>query len=49
MDSDPVTRDEVLALYGAAMRAAEEFEEAMVGLVCVRNELSLIEEDALTN
>jgi hypothetical protein len=38
---DP-TREEILALYGAAMRAAQDLEEAMAGLVGVRSELSVI-------
>jgi hypothetical protein len=40
------TRDEVLALYGHAMCAVQAFEEAMVGLLGVRNELSIIEREA---
>jgi hypothetical protein len=46
MDQEDPSRDDVLALYGAAMHAAQDFEEAMVGLLGVRKELSIIERDA---
>lgn len=46
MDHQNPTRDEVLALYGSAMLAAQDFEEAMVGLVGVRTEISIVERAA---
>jgi hypothetical protein len=46
LDPRDPTRDEVLALYGAALHAAQDFEEALVGLLGVRKELSIIERDA---
>jgi len=41
MEASEPTRDEVLALYGAAMHAAQQLEESMAGLVGVARELSV--------
>jgi hypothetical protein len=46
MDEKNPTREEVLALYGNAMHAAQDFEEAVVGLLGVRTEVSIIERAA---
>jgi hypothetical protein len=44
------TRDDVLAAYGTAMLAAQQFEESMVGLAGVRTEIFLGGRDqGLTN
>ena len=44
----PTSRTQLLALYGEAMLAAQEFEEALAGLLGVRRELALIAADELT-
>lgn len=42
VDQEEPTRGEVLALYGEAMLAVQQLEEAMVGLLGVRKELSVL-------
>jgi hypothetical protein len=44
----PPSRTQLLALYGEAMLAAQEFEEALAGLLGARRELALIAADELT-
>jgi hypothetical protein len=43
--SEPPTREQVLVLYAEAMHAAQDLEEAIVGLIGTHREIAAIERD----
>lgn len=43
--AEEITRDQVLALFGEAMLAAQQLEEALVGLLGVRREIAVLTRD----